>query len=87
MLEEIKLLKENYMLMKDNFDTPSNFFREIATKLYDRLDSAETVQAAMNLLSENQRGEFLENFTDTLIYERIGGYLLKSLVTLYQPDE
>ena len=53
LLEEIKLLKENYMLMKDSFDTPSSFFREIATKLYDRLDSAETVQAAMNLLPEN----------------------------------
>jgi len=42
-MEDIKLLKENYMLMRDSFDTPSNFFREIATKLYDRLDSAESV--------------------------------------------
>ena len=37
-LEDIKLLKENYMLIRDNFDTPSRFFREIAAKLYDRLD-------------------------------------------------
>ena len=31
--EQVKLLKENYMLIKDCFDTPSSFFREIATKL------------------------------------------------------
>ena len=37
-LEDIKLLKENYMLIRDTFDTPSRFFREIAAKLYDRLD-------------------------------------------------
>jgi len=39
-MEDIKLLKENYMLMRDNFDTPSSFFREIASKLQDRLDAA-----------------------------------------------
>lgn len=39
-MEDIKLLKENYMLMRDSFDTPSGFFREIAAKLYDRLDAA-----------------------------------------------
>ena len=37
-LDDIKILKENYMLMRDNFDTPSKFFREIATKLSTRLD-------------------------------------------------
>lgn len=31
--EMIKILKENYFLMKDCFETPSGYFREIATKL------------------------------------------------------
>ena len=29
----------------------------------------------------------MENFTETLIYERVGSYLLKSLVKLYSSDE
>ena len=82
-MEDIKLLKENYMLIKDSFDAPSGFFREIATKLYDKLEGAESVQAAINLIPEAQRSQFLENFTDTLIYERVGSYLLKSLVNIY----
>ena len=64
-MEDIKLLKENYMLMKDNFDTPSKFFREIAAKLADRLDQAQVVQVTMGMLPEDYRTEFLENFTDT----------------------
>ena len=28
----------------------------------------------------------MENFTETLIYERVGSYLLKSLVKLYSSD-
>ena len=75
------------MLIKECFDTPANFYREIASRLQDRLDAAQSVQAAINLLPEKQRGEFLENFTDTLIYEHIGGYLLKSLVSIYKADE
>ena len=54
-MEDIKLLKENYMLMRDNFDTPSNFFREIATKLQDRLDAAQSVKTVMSFLPEGQR--------------------------------
>ena len=42
----------------------------------------------MNLLPDPDiQRQFLENFTDTLIYEHIGGYLLKSLVALYRSDE
>lgn len=41
----------------------------------------------MNLLPEDCRTKFLENFTDTLIYEHVGGYLLKSLVTIYKAEE
>lgn len=85
--EDIKLLKENYMLMRDGFDQPSNFFREIAGKLHDRLDSAHSIQAVMRLLPEDRRTEFLENFCDTMIYEKIGSYLLKSLASLYTEDE
>ena len=39
-LDDIKLLKENYMLVKQNLGTPAEFFRQIAQKLYDRLESA-----------------------------------------------
>jgi len=42
-MEEIKLLKENYMLVKDNLGTPAQFFREIAQKLADRLEQAQSV--------------------------------------------
>ena len=64
-MEDIKLLKENYMLMRDRFEQPSSFFREIASKLQDRLDGAQSIQAVMKFLPEDQRSEFLENFTDT----------------------
>ena len=42
-LEEIKLLKQNYMLMKDSFETPSGFFRQISEKLQNTLEQAESV--------------------------------------------
>ena len=42
-LDDIKLLKENHMLIRDCFDEVSKFYREIAAKLYDRMDTAESV--------------------------------------------
>lgn len=51
-MDDIKLLKENYMLIKDSFEAPSGFFREISMKLHEKLESTEAVQAAMNLIPE-----------------------------------
>ena len=42
-LDQIKLLKENYMLVKDNLETPATFFREIATGLHEKLECSEAV--------------------------------------------
>ena len=65
-MEDIKLLKENYMLIKDSFDTPSDFFRQIAQKLHSCLEQAASVQAVLNLLpDDDERPQFLKNFTDT----------------------
>lgn len=63
-LDQIKLLKENYMLVKDNLDTPAQFFREIATSLHAQLDRSEAVQVALGYMPEEKRADFLEDFTD-----------------------
>ena len=42
---------------------------------------------ALGYMPEEKRSDFLENFTDCLIYERVGNYLLKSLVTIYESTE
>ena len=56
-------------------------------KFSEKLESTEPIEALSSQLTESRRNEFLENFTETLIYERIGSYLLKSLVKLYSNDE
>jgi len=87
-LEDIKILKENHVLIKENFRTPSSFFKKITTKLSQSLEHrSPEVQEKFDQLVESQRVETLENFTETLIYERIGSHLLKSLVQLYVDDE
>ena len=63
-LDQIKLLKENYMLVKDHLDGPATFFRDIAILLHDRLDGSEAVGVALSYMPEEKRADFLENFTD-----------------------
>ena len=64
-MEDIKLLKENFVFVKEGIEAPSRFYRKIAAKLSERLDNAESVTAAANLLPDEHRAQFLENFTDT----------------------
>ena len=86
-LEDIKILKENHVLLYENFQSPSKFFQTIVAKFSDKLESTEPIENLGQSLTESRRNEFLENFTETLIYERVGSYLLKSLVKLYCNDE
>ena len=86
-LEDIKILKENHVLLYENFQSPSKFFQTIVAKFSDKLESTEPIENLSQSLTESRRNEFLENFTETLIYERVGSYLLKSLVKLYCNDE
>lgn len=75
------------MLVKDHLDGPATFFRDIAILLHDRLDGSEAVGVALSYMPEEKRADFLENFTDAIMYERIGNYLLKSLVSIYDSQE
>ena len=56
---------------------------DIAGKLADKLESVNKIKEIVGSLPENQRNQIIENFSEVLIYERIGSYLLKSLHNLY----
>ena len=42
-LQDIKILKENHVLMRDNFRTPSSFFKKTAEKLSSKLKHTSSV--------------------------------------------
>jgi hypothetical protein len=86
-LQDIKILKENHILLRENFKAPSAFFKEIGSKLQNKLNQAPSVAQIWEQNANTSKNEVLENFAETLIYERIGSYLLKQLVSLYLPDE
>lgn len=73
--EQIKILKENHVFIKNNFNGPSQLFQKISKSLLTVLQD----------LSENK--EDVEAFVEVLIYDRIGSYLICNLVRLYEDEE
>ena len=54
-IQEIKVLKENYMLVRDSLKQPSEFFLDIAGKLADKLESVAKIREIIGSLPEGQR--------------------------------
>jgi len=86
-LQDIKILKENHVLLRDNFRTPSQYFKKTADKLVNYLKHTTSVPDLCKDYPKAEATQVYENFTETLIYEQIGSYLIKSMVNLYISDE
>lgn len=86
-LEEVRCLKENHILMKGHERAQSKNFKRIADNLQKSLLSTAAVQTQYNQYPESLRNDAIDNLVETLIYERIGAYMRKNLVELYQEEE
>ena len=96
-MEDIKLLKENHVFLKNNWTEPSKFFNQFSKKFKQTLSECAEVSRVFNFPKEDEdeddmnaktrRTELVENFTETLIYERIGHYLYTVLLGLHLDGE
>ncbi|CDW91715.1 UNKNOWN [Stylonychia lemnae] len=97
-LEEIRILKENHILMKGHEHNQSKYFKRIAENLKKNLLKTDSVQEEFGRANDKDKDMAIDNFVETqyfmdqlmidsLIYERIGSYLRRNLINMYQDEE
>lgn len=67
MCEQIKMLKENHVFIKNGHQSASNLFKQIVKQLKDAV------------WDDSMSNEENTSFVEVLLYERCGLYLLRSL--------
>ena len=86
-LEQVRSLKENHILMKGHERAHSKTIKKIAEDMRKNLLQTESVQSEFGKYPESIRNDTVDNLVETVIYERIGTYLRKSLIALYTDEE
>eukprot|EP00347_Sterkiella_histriomuscorum_P000874 403374192 len=86
-LEEIRILKENHILMKGHEHNQSKHFKKIAENLKKNLLKTESVQEQFGGVDDKIRDIAIDNFVETLMYERIGAYIRRNLISMYEEEE
>lgn len=83
-LEDIKILRENHIMIKGHERASGRNFIKIGQKFKQQLQQLQIIHLAFQQYPDQLKKETIENLAETLIYERIGAYLRRQLVNLYQ---
>lgn len=86
-LEDIKILRENHIMIKGHERASGRNFIKIGQKFKQHLEQLQIIHLAFQQYPDQIKKETIENLAETLIYERIGTYLRRQLVNLYQYEE
>ena len=86
-LEDIKILRENHIMIKGHERASGKNFIKIGQKFKQHLEQLQIIHLAFQQYPDQLKKETIENLAETLIYERIGTYLRRQLVNLYQYEE
>jgi hypothetical protein len=86
-LEDIKMLRENHIMLKGHEKTQGKNFMNIGKKFKKTMEQLPVIQQAFQTYPDQLKKETIENLVETLIYEKIGTYLRRQLLTLYFTEE
>ena len=86
-LEDLKILRENHIMIKGHEKSSGKNFISLGIRFKNHLQQLQIIHLAFQTYPDQLKKSTIENLVETLIYERIGTYLRKSLITLYQKEE